>query len=378
MMSENEKDELFDRYLSGTATHDEIRRLEQWLDNMPGSSEEWAALSPSQKDEYLSLLYRDIKSELTPKKALVTRLLRPLPIAAGLILIFSAGWFLNLLLKNAGRHEPQNSVAATALIVPGGDFATLQLSDGRTVLLDSASSGQIADEHGVLVSIDAGALTYQSPDVASDVHQTNTIATPKGGQYMIRLEDGTRVWLNAASSLKFPVSFGGGPRTVVMEGECYFDVAHTGTPFIVHTGDAEIRVLGTEFNVQNYRDESAAAVTLREGSVEVSAKGRTLRLQPGQQAVVYSDRAELTDNVNTDAVIAWKTGYFSFNNDNLTTVMRQLSRWYDVDVVYEGRTADEKFSGEIGRKLHLNQVLNILGETGIGYRLDGRKIIVTQ
>ena len=265
-------------------------------------------------------------------------------------------------------------------IEPGGNKAILQLADGSTIILDSANNGNIANQGQTkIIKID-GKLAYAAEASATEVLY-NTISTPRGGQYQIELADGTRVWLNAASSLRFTTNFVGEKRMVELTGEAYFEVAkNAAIPFIVNVaGREEVEVLGTHFNINAYKDEPALHTTLLEGKVKVTALNNSgsLILSPGEQAQLpLAGKMQQNKNADLDKVMAWKNNIFNFNNENIESVMRQLSRWYDVDVRFEGKIPDVKFSGEIGRNLSLKQVLSILEETRITYKLEGKNLII--
>jgi transmembrane sensor len=212
----------------------------------------------------------------------------------------------------------------------------------------------------------------------------NTMSTPRGGQYQLTLSDGTKVWLNAASSLRYPATFTGKDRQVELNGEAYFEVAHNAAmPFKVNVaGKEEVEVLGTHFNINSYSDEPAVKTTLLEGSVKVTpAINTTIStqlatiLKPGEQAQMQAGgKINRQTNVDIGKVMAWKNNIFNFNNEN---IMRQLSRWYNVDIRFEGTIPGIKFSGEIGRNLSLKQVLSILDETRIKYRIEGKTLVIS-
>ena len=319
-------------------------------------------------------------------------------VAAAIIILLSGGiaWLYSAKTppqKTAEIHR--NSIMNDR--APGGNRAMLTLADGSSIVLDSAHNGALTQQGNTKVTkLNSGQLAYQSgtgqPQGAAV--QYNTIATPRGGQYQVVLPDGTKVWLNAASSLKFPTTFTGNERSVELAGEAYFEVAkNAGSPFKVHIitpqtaepgesrGDnpgGEVEVLGTSFNVNAYDDETTIKTTLLEGSVKVSNGNEHSLLRPGQQAQL--DRKgdlHLVPDANTEAAVAWKNGYFQFDETDIRTVMRQLARWYDVDVNYEGPVTERQFGGQMPRGVNLSEVLRILEESNIHFRIDGKKVIVT-
>jgi ferric-dicitrate binding protein FerR (iron transport regulator) len=192
------------------------------------------------------------------------------------------------------------------------------------------------------------------------------------------LPDGTKVWLNAASSLKYPAAFAGNERRVELNGEAYFEVSKDPSkPFFVKTASQTVAVLGTHFNINSYTDESATKTTLLEGSVKVTGNnGQSVKIKPGEQAINYANAISIKENVDTDEAIAWKNGKFMFKNTDLQTIMRQLSRWYDVDVEYQGKIEQKHYMGRISRNVPVSQIFEILKTSGLNFTINGRKIIV--
>jgi len=260
-------------------------------------------------------------------------------------------------------------------IVAGGNKATLTLSGGKTVVLDTVKNGVVINQGGSkVVKMGDGRLGYQ-PGGAAAV-EYNTLTTPRGGQYQLTLPDGSRVWLNAASSITYPTVFAGKERSVSVKGEVYIEVAgDAGKPFRVEAGGQRVEVLGTSFNINAYADEPAARTTLVEGKIRVSSGTVTRVLAPGQQALGAG--LEVVSGVDMDEVLAWKNGAFSFRGADLPTVMRQLARWYDIEVEYPEGVPTGTFDGEIGRGLTLNQVLDGLAKTRIKYTIvSAHKIVI--
>ncbi|MGX5818722.1 FecR domain-containing protein [Chitinophaga lutea] len=275
------------------------------------------------------------------------------------------------------RPQPAREAVpvASAIVLPGTDKATLTLADGTEVELDSAGN-RLIRQGGASVLQDAGSLDYAAQDNhAAGFH---TLRTPRGGQYKIVLEDGSRVWLNAASSLRYPAAFTSGDRIVEVNGEAYFEVAHNAArPFQVKIGtQASVTVLGTRFNINAYDDETAISTTLVEGSVRVSSPGGEAVLRPGAQARVTAGGGIRVVEADAEQAIAWKNDVFNFRDADVPSVMRQLSRWYDVEVVYEGKVPAAHFQGEIQRDLPLQDVLEGLKTAGLQFRTEGRKIFI--
>jgi hypothetical protein len=262
---------------------------------------------------------------------------------------------------------------------PQSNKAMVTLANGQQVYLDSIKNGALATQGNVtLVKLSSGEIQYQSVSgELSGEMQYNTLFNPRGSKVInMVLTDGTEVWLNAGSSITYPVAFIEKERKVSVSGEVYFEVAHhAAKPFVVAKDAMEVRVLGTHFNINAYEDEDDIKVTLLEGSVKIKNGVTTGLLQPGQQARVTND-IKLFSNVDMDGVMAWKNGYFQFDNASLQDVLKQLARWYDVDVVNEGQTKPRAFVGEMERTLNLSQVLKVLEKNGLHFRLEGKKIIV--
>jgi ferric-dicitrate binding protein FerR (iron transport regulator) len=295
------------------------------------------------------------------------RKIRWWPYAAAAVTIGMIGW---LYLKPV--PEPSVPLVATTIhktdIQAGSNKATLTLADGSTIALDSIG---ILQQGATTIRRKPGILQYAAQGKQETV-SFNTLSTPRGGQYQVMLPDGSKVWLNAASRLKYPTAFNGKERIVELEGQAYFEIAKNAhQPFKVHVNGTDIQVLGTSFDVMAYPDEKTTNTTLLEGAVKVADK----ILKPGQQAAVSGSDINIRQ-VNTEDVIAWKNGYFSFRDADLPTVMRQLSRWYDVTISYHGAIPQGTFSGEIGRTLSLEQALQILEQTRVHFKIEGRQIVI--
>ena len=294
--------------------------------------------------------------------------------AAAVILIAGLGAYL----WDSQQAPPHNQVGIDSRepvqnnVLPGSDRAVLTLSDGKKVELGPELEHTITDGSLTIHNID-GRLTYGKSDGVG----YNTMSTPKGGQYQVTLPDGTRVWLNAASSITYPTAFTGHTRSVRMTGEAYFEVAkNTEQPFLVETGETVIKVLGTHFNVNNYMEEGPMRTTLFEGRVEVSGKGYSQIMKPGEQAAIAGNSIEVKTNINTERVLAWKEGKFYFAQDDLKSILGQFERWYDVEVIYEGTLKNRKFFGIIDRSSSLSVVLELLKNSDIKFNIEGKKLYV--
>ncbi|MHA4811451.1 FecR family protein [Flavitalea flava] len=260
---------------------------------------------------------------------------------------------------------------------PGTNGAVLTLADGSDIQLDSAGNGNLGMQGGTkLIRQADGKLMYQQGNAAAVLY--NTLTTPRGKQFQVELPDGTKVWLNAASSIRYPTAFIGKERRVQITGEAYFEVTQqVNMPFLVESGGQKIQVLGTRFNINAYKDEEAIRTTLLEGAVRVDEGSESLVLKPGEQAQVGGQHIKKIVNIDPDVVMAWKNGLFTFRHAGIRMVARQLARWYDVDVEYQGAIDEgQSFTGEIGRDLLLSDVLNGLRFTRVHYRIEDRKLII--
>ena len=304
--------------------------------------------------------------------------------ASFFLLAFSAYFFLyNNDSNPVAVVEKSSKQPLVNDFVPGEDKAVLTLADGSVVILDDASNGNIALQGAVQIQkVNDGKLQYQAGGEALETVY-NSVSTPKGGKFQLTLSDGTKVWLNSSSSLKFPVVFNGNERKVELHGEGYFEVAENKQkPFKVDVaGRGEVEVLGTHFNVNAYADEASLNTTLLEGSVKVKvgSSSKPSMLVPGQQARIFPNgEVRTTSNINLEEVVAWKNGKFHFGEStDMETVMRQIGRWYDVDVEYSGNFSGKHLGGTISRDVNASRVFEMLEMTGIAkFRIVGKKVLV--
>lgn len=368
------EDHLLKQWLSASPYHEQALQQvtnEDWLaSNLAG----FAAKDP---ERIWQLVQTNLKQNISARRIhfLKTTWFR---YAAAIIVMLGIGgylWFNNTTsnpINHTNPTHPNSDIAA------GSNKATLRLADGNIIILENKDNGKtvtelsrIATGAGVLGENSAASKMRPSaqPTRANEANAFNSITTPKGGQYRLVLPDGSKVWLNAASSITYPTAFSGNERTVSITGEAYFEVSQNAhKPFSVKTYKDKIMVLGTSFNINSYTDEPGVKTTLLEGSVKIGNK----ILKPSE---AYINGEIVPTNSQQD--LAWKNGWFSFNQADLPTVMRQLSRWYNVEVEYAGAIPDRKFNGEIGRQLTLTQVLNGLTATSIKYKIEnGNKIII--
>jgi transmembrane sensor len=368
---------LIQKYKNKTATEAEIQQLLNWYRDTANQDAEF----PEDEESVGNFMFNRLVQQTKPrnKKGIYAKW----AVAASILLLAGAG-MLFLIQKN--RSTSSIDAVAAKQIVPGGNKAVLTLADGTKISLTDAGNGEIAKQSGIQVTKAAnGQLVYhiQSTGTAGTADAAiayNTIETPKGGQYQLVLQDGTKVWVNAASTVKFPVNFNAGTeRRVELSGEAYFEVAHNKKlPFRVVTNNQMVEVLGTHFNVNAYTDEPDTKTTLLQGSVKVTANNNTAMLKPGQQADL--DNSLHVSYVNTEEAVAWKNGYFQFDDEKLETIMRKIARWYDVQVVYEDEsTKNELFAALTTRFANINTLLKIMEQTGDAhFNIKGSTITISK
>lgn len=364
------------RYLEDSEDTGLIQLMQKhFLDDLENAKE----ISPEASSKLFKAIHDKIDSESKGKKRRVIPLKR-IAIAASVIGLL----LISVLLLNDKIGKKETAKAETNHqrfkndVSPGGDKATLILADGSTIVLDETQNGTIAQQgNSKIIKLD-GKLSYDPTNKNSREIVYNTISTPKGGQYQLELPDGSQVWLNATSSIHFPTSFTGTERRIEITGEAYFEIAkNPNMPFIVTVSNSEVQVLGTHFNINAYNDEDNVKTTLLEGSVRFVNDGSVNILKPGQQAQLTKEgTTKVVSDVNVDNVVAWKNGLFDFENASIETVMRQLSRWYDVEIEYKGKT-DDLFIAEMRRNIKLSDALKALELTGkVKFDIQDKKIIV--
>lgn len=299
------------------------------------------------------------------------------------LLLSSTTYFLFQQKKENHLIVSQKNVLKIKDIPPGQNNATLTLDNGTTIMLDSSANGTLAQQGNTDVQKLNGQITYRKTDLAMITKPVyNTITTANGNQYQLTLTDGSKVWLNAASSIRFPASFTGKERKVEITGEAYFEVAHDATkPFKVEFknkagANEEIEVLGTHFNVNTYMDEPEMKTTLLEGSVRIKNADGVKMLAPGQQAWITSKGIEIKNNVDLEQVVAWKNGFFVFDNTDIYTLMREVARWYNVQVNFAGKVTEDGFSGKISRNVPLSEFIEALELNDVKVSTEGGSIIV--
>ena len=377
---------LLDKYLTGTLGDEERDHLEKLLQQPEYSlmlerimEEEFTQhrFEDEGHEQVLSLIKENILNAVHQVSKTRILYLRRWAAAAAILILLSTSYFVFFQkpVKPVSTQVPEVS----ADIPPGGDKATLTLSNGSIIRLDSASNGTIAREDETnITKTDSGHLLYHIGNNPVAEAKINTLATPRGGTFQLTLSDGTKVWLNAASSITYPSSFTGTDRKVTITGEAYFEVAKDRSkPFLVSVNDMVITVLGTHFNINAYENESQVKTTLFEGSIALKSGQYNSLLKPGEQAESGNNgKINILQQEDLNQVIAWKTGYFNFRDADLPTVMRQLERWYDIDVRYNDQVPQRRFRGELPRSMTLKEVLNVLREVKINYKIDGKMLII--
>lgn len=375
-----------DNYLAGIATPLEKQQVNDWFRSFNDDEVEVPSEVPDQwlklREDMRAGIEASIQRQEPLAKSARVRLLSVYRwvAAAGIALLVCGSYFyfsqqspsVDAAKISGNTHLQLNDVP------PGGSKAVLTLADGSTIVLDSAKNGTLIRQGTVDISKpEDGQLAYNTGAPGAKEVLYNIIATPRGGEYALQLADGSKVWINAASSLRFPTAFNGDERRVELTGEAYFEVAgDPGKPFKVIVNGIEVAVLGTHFNINAYTDESSIRTTLVEGAVKVTGEHQSLLLSPGQQAQV--DKAGemiLIKKANLDVATAWKNGRFEFEDNSITSVMQQIQRWYNVGVVYDGKIPDIRFSGAISRQENVSKVLTMLELTHlVRFRMENNTI----
>ncbi|MFT3950060.1 MAG: FecR domain-containing protein [Agriterribacter sp.] len=378
---------LLQQYIERKASDAEIAELESMLDGSSADSYisslwEEALQHESVFDQSVSSsMYERINSQISQTPGRKNVIVRLLTASAAAVVLLSIG-LLWLHQKNPGKAFPDNKgilSSAKTLPPPGTDKARLRLNDGTVIALDSVASKEIVVGGRPVAYNKTGIIVFSASSEKETEPSFTTLTTPKGGQYQLVLSDGTRVWMNAASSLRFPSFFTGKSREVALTGEAYFEVAKDAQkPFCVTMNGVRINVLGTHFNAMAYPDEDAIKTTLLEGRVTIEQNGRQLIMAPGQQVVAQENKPlVLIQNINTDMVMAWKNGFFQFERAGIQQILRQVERWYDVEITYNGKANDRVFGGRISRTSSIQDVLKVLDISEVKFSVEGKKITIT-
>jgi transmembrane sensor len=372
-MEKDKAKDILERYSKGLCTDEEKAWVETYYNLHRDTPENELS------EEELMAALNSIEQSLPVQKR------KPMPwpliaAAAACLIVGLLGWWLYIIPRQVSAQKEQ-PVVAQQVIVPGGNKAILTLANGQKISLTDAANGNIAKEAGISITKTSGGQVVYRVVAASSGgtdHAFNTIETPVGGQYQVELPDGTKIWLNSKSSLRFPARFSGTERRVEMTGEAYFEVAHNKEkPFRVFSDNQIIEVLGTHFNINAYHDEDAVKTTLLEGAVKILATGKQVILKPGQQSQMAGGSIRTVDEVNTADIIAWKNNKIQFTDLDIHSIMRMLARWYDIDVNYSGREISTTFGGSVSRSKNIDVILKLLEATGdVHFKIEGRRVTV--
>lgn len=377
-MEKEKPEELLNKYLKGTCTPSEKELVESWINSRLISSK-WQWKDEKHKQDVKARIQQHLEKVNVPQKVSSQSYVHRFLWAASLALFIAVGVLLY-------TQSPTSEVVvandpATEFVKPGTKSATLTLEDGSIIRLDDKINGILAKRQEVTIrKLKDGQLIYEAGKGKAEKPFMNKINIPLGGQYQITLPDGTQVWLNSASSLTYPSYFSGEERLVQLTGEAYFEVAkNAGMPFRVTAGDTDIKVTGTHFNVSAYAEDQRISTTLLEGSVDVVKNSSILHLKPGQRAVSIPQSDYFVRHVvDAEAAIGWKNGYFVFEDQSIETIMRDVARWYNVDVSFERRKGiEKKVGGTFSRSKSLDELLDFLEKLEVAqFKKEGRKIIV--
>jgi transmembrane sensor len=382
---------LIGKLLNGDISPDEHLWLKNWIDESEANSELFDKLTdPDHLEKQLEYwntidnnnawkqLHGKLGIEAPPRRFKYLSLFK---YAAAVVLLLT----VSILIYRDNYKAVKKPVdkIARGVISPGSNHAILILGDGQKVALKKHAEISLSEKDGTAVSNQNDVLTYKQNGQGVDAEQKltyNTIIVPRGGEYQIILADGSKVWMNSASTLKYPTTFSGKERRVYLTGEAYFEVAkNAAMPFIVKTNKAEVQVLGTHFNVMAYDDEVNSKTTLLEGSVRVQSSSAINVIKPGQQAIINNQgQQKVTSDINIAEEMAWKNGLFLFKDAGIKGIMQQAARWYDLDVVYEGDIPEIQFSGKMSRKVDFHGFVNILNYAGLHFNIKGKTVTITK
>ena len=362
-------EELAEKWLNGTITPEEQAEFARWYEDLPGEPLNIPASFAASEAVHRRRIWRKI----APAKR---RTRYPIAVAASVLMLMTAVFLLR-------RHHTPIQPAST--ISSGTASKTdhhvvLTLSDGHQIVLGETTAGQSIQQPGTTVTqTDTGMLRYAGHGQTAQQTVYNELTTPKGVVFRLQLSDGTLVWLNAATTLRYPTAFNDSVRSVFLNGQAYFEVAaNAHHPFIVHSGPVVVKALGTAFDVMSYTDEDAIRTTLTQGRVSVSSDKTSMEMAPGEQVSLANGDSRLQrTEADLQEVLAWKDGRFRFSNTNIKTVMRQIARWYDVSVEYGGPVTQVNLTGSVSRKERVESLLKALEVTGgVHFALVDHKITV--
>lgn len=388
-MDKKDFQKLLDKYIAGEASLEEEQRLLNFYGSFQKQPE-----SDLEIDQIGDNIFERIRETIHPVEedqySYRFYYLKSISIAAMILLVITTGIYFY---SNRQIAEPEHfaEIDVRNDIAPGYNKAILTLADGSKISLDDAANGLLASQGNIAITkTENGQIVYEKNIVdrsklISNRSVINTIQTPKGGKYQVRLPDGSKVWLNSASTLSYPTTFAGNERKVQLKGEAYFEISpNKNIPFRVQSGNQIVEVLGTHFNINSYDDEDYVKTTLLEGSVKVILNSKpneisnTKLLKPGEQSLTKSTHSGIRiENADTEKAVAWKNGYFKFRNTPIREIMREIERWYDVELVYEGKIPKDEFTGFISNDVKISAVLKIMEESGgVKFTVKGKKLKV--
>ena len=379
-MNREASNRLYEKYLAGKCSVKEQVKLENYQDSFKLKEQQWDVTTMGNSEEIKQSIQENLNYSIQEHSKNRIFKIRVWQSAAAILILLTAGiyYYQNSsepVIVKTEKPRFRNDVA------PGNNKAILTLDDGSKIDLDDAKTGILASESNIdIKKTGDGQLEYTAGAQNVKTVKYNILSTPMGGEYQLVLPDGSKVWLNSGSTLRFPTAFIGSERIVELKGEAYFDIAkNPKMPFLVRTNNAmDIKVLGTQFNVMAYDDEKNINTTLVEGSVEVLKGSEKTNLKPGQEAILNRGSGNIkVAQADLEQAIAWKNGYFIFYNENIESIMRKVSRWYNVDIVYQGNLNNKDFVGTISRNKNVSELLKMLELTGaIHFSIDGRRITV--
>lgn len=377
MLTKEEYIKLYEKYKRGQCTPAELAELASYEDDFVLQEQPWDHEKFGDKEAVQQRIYQHLHATIQSgpdvnKRGKIRYTLRKwITYGAAALLLLTLGVYGLIREKNTA---PEQSVT----ISPGGNKAVLVLEDGVEVSLNELGLGEVAIEGEVLArKTGEGALNYDARTPEEVTY--HTLRTPRGGQFQLTLADGTKVWLNASSSIRFPTAFTEKERLVAIEGEVFFDVQpDKERPFVVKSANQKVTVLGTRFNIMAYSDENHIETSLIEGKVQVSTDGAQFMLNPGERTIYDKRNAGMRKaSFDPEEILAWQAGYFMFQEENIEEVMRKIARWYDVDIIYQGDMKGKIFSGTVSRFSEVEEILDMLTLTGtVSFTIEGRRIRV--
>jgi len=381
-MTREEYITLYEKYLTGNCTSEEREAIENYQDSIDLDRHHWIKDQMGEQEVVKETIHAELLASIArQKRRQILKARTWYAAAAVILLILSSGLYFNSLKNKTPVIVQTESPRFKNDVLPGENRAILTLDDGSQINLDDAQNGVLASEDNTDIrKTGSGQLEYSAGDKIIETLKYNTLSTPMGGQYQLSLPDGSKVWLNSGSSIRFPTAFIGKERVIELKGEAFFDIKENKKmPFIVRTNNSmDIRVLGTQFNVMAYDDEKSINTTLLEGSVQILKESGTAFLEPGQAAILNKGTGKIKVAIaDIDEAVAWKNGYFIFSNENIESIMRKVSRWYNVEVDYQGNLSNKDFVGTISRDKNISELLKMLELTGaIHFKVDGRRVTV--